>query len=101
GVFSGLFLIGVGWSFGLVAGSSLLTGSFPIEKRVTMQGSADLIMSGAGAIAGLSSGVVYEISGYHSLSHYAGIAALGLTAYAIWRISRMGFSSKPSAMTHT
>ncbi|MCP3910313.1 MAG: MFS transporter, partial [Actinomycetia bacterium] len=36
GVFSGLFLIGVGWSFGLVAGSSLLTGSFPIEKRVTM-----------------------------------------------------------------
>ncbi|MCP5028686.1 MAG: MFS transporter [Actinomycetia bacterium] len=101
GVFSGLFLIGVGWSFGLVAGSSLLTGSFPIEKRVTMQGSADLIMSGAGAIAGLSSGVVYEISSYHALSHYAGIAALGLTAYAIWRISRVGFSSRPSAMART
>lgn len=93
GVFTGLFLIGVGWSFGLVAGSSLLTGSFPAEKRVTIQGSADLVMSGAGAVAGLSSGVVYELNGYHDLSHYAGFAALGLSVYALWRISRVGFSS--------
>lgn len=88
GVFTGLFLIGLGWSIGLVAGSALLTASFPIERRVIVQGSADLIMSGAGALAGLSAGVVYEWGSYHALSHYAGLGALGLTAYALWRMLR-------------
>ncbi len=80
-----------------MAGLSLLTASFPAHRRVTMQGSADLVMSGAGALAGLSSGVVYELNGYHDLSHYAGLAALGLSAYALWRISRVGFSSRFAA----
>jgi MFS family permease len=88
GVFSGLFLIGLGWSIGLVAGSALLTGSFPVERRVLVQGSADLVMSGAGAVAGLSAGIVYEWGSYHALSHHAGLGALGLTAYALWRVVR-------------
>ena len=29
GVFVGLLLVGLGWSFGLISGSSLLTGAFP------------------------------------------------------------------------
>ncbi len=76
GVFWGLFLIGLGWSFGLIAGSSLLTQSIPISQRVEAQGAADLIMIGSGAAAGLSSGVVVQFSSYHSLSHWTGISAL-------------------------
>lgn len=86
GVFSGLFLVGLGWSFGLVAGSALLTGSFPVERRVIIQGAADLLMSGAGALAGLSAGVVYQWGSYSALGRSAGFGALSLTAYALWRI---------------
>ena len=88
GVFVGLLLIGLGWSFGLVAGSSLLTGAFAVDRRVAVQGGADLVMSGGGALASLTAGIVYELGDYHDLSHYAGLLALGLTAYAAWRMLR-------------
>ncbi len=88
GVFVGLFFVGLGWSFGLIAGSSLLTSSFTVAERVPIQGASDLVMSGAGATAALSAGVVYEYGSYHSLSHYAGLAAVGMSAYAVWRMLR-------------
>ena len=78
----GLFLIGLGWSLGLVAGSSLLTSALPAGERVEVQGAADLVMVAAGATAGLSSGAVVEWAGYQSLSHWSGILALGLVVAA-------------------
>ena len=82
GMFAGLLLVGLGWSFGLIAGSALLTSAFPVAQRVEMQGGADLLMTGGGAIAGLSSGVAMEHFGFHLLSHWAGLAALVLVAAA-------------------
>lgn len=101
GVFAGLFLVGLGWSIGLVAGSALLTASFPIERRVIVQGAADLVMSGAGALAGLSAGVVYQWGSYLALSRSAGVAALSLTAYALWRIIHTRSWSEPPALSPT
>ena len=86
GVFVGLFLIGLGWSFGLIAGSTLLTASFPVAERVSIQGAADLVMVGAGATAGLSSGFAVEWSSFHSLSHWSGIAALAMVGAAAWML---------------
>ena len=83
GVFVGLFLIGLGWSFGLIAGSSLLTKSFAPAERVHVQGTADLIMTSAGAAAGLSAGMIVEWAGFHSLSHWAGLGSLTLVAAAL------------------
>ena len=83
GVFFGLFFIGLGWSFGIVAASTLLTASVPLKKRVEVQGTADLLMVGAGAMAGLASGFVIESFSYHDLSHYAGLIGLALGLYAI------------------
>ncbi len=88
GVFIGLFLVGLGWSFGLISGSSLLTSSFGVTERVPIQGASDLVMSGSGATAALTAGLVYEYGSYHSLSHYAGLAAVAMSAYAIWRMVR-------------
>ncbi len=82
GVFTGLSLIGLGWSFGLIAGSSLLTNSFPAEQRVEVQGTADFLMAAGGAASGLSSGVVFGWTGYHALSHWAGVGSLVLVAAA-------------------
>lgn len=91
GLFSGLTLIGIGWSCGLIAGSALLTNSFPVQQRVEVQGGADFVMITGGAVGGLSSGALVELLGFQSLSHYSGIAALVLVAAAAgaWIAARL------------
>lgn len=69
GVFVGLLLLGVGWSFGLVAGSALLTESVPVESRLEVQGSGDLTMSLFGGAAAFSSGFVKQSFGYTTLAY--------------------------------
>jgi MFS family permease len=86
GVFLGLFLIGLGWSFAMISGSSLLTGAFPPEERAAIQGAADFTMTTAGATAGLASGVIVAASSFHSLSHWAGVIALSLVAAALYPV---------------
>lgn len=93
GVFTGLLLVGLGWSFGLIAGSSLLTNSFPASQRVEVQGTADFLMAAGAAAAGLPSGAIFGWAGYHSLSRWAGMGSLILVvaaagAFALARSSR-------------
>lgn len=75
GVIVGNFLIGLGWGFGVIAGSSLLTESVELEDRVSVQGAADLIMSGFGAGGGLSSGAVVALRSYADLGRAAVVVA--------------------------
>jgi len=74
-LFPALWMLGVGWNFGLIGGSSMLIESVDPDKRVTVQGAADLMMSFLGGMAGLSSGFVRRAVGYHLLSTVAMIAA--------------------------
>ncbi|MGF1595678.1 MAG: MFS transporter [Acidimicrobiales bacterium] len=80
GVFMGNFLIGLGWSFGVVAASSLLVAEFPIGQRVGVQGVGDLAMIGSGAFAGVSSGLLYALLGYAGVN--TGNAAFGAALVA-------------------
>lgn len=77
-LFVGLFLLGLGWSCGMVGGTTLLTESVPDEDRVTVQGSADLLMSLCGGLAGFSSGFVKRALGYHMLANLGTAAGLAL-----------------------
>jgi MFS family permease len=86
-VFIGLFMLGLGWSFALIAGSALLTESLPVTERVGAQGLADVSMSALGAVAAFSSGFVKEIVGYHWLANFATIAAF-LTVVAAASVHR-------------
>jgi MFS family permease len=75
-LFPSLWLLGLGWNFGLIGGSSLLTDRLPIgEERVAAQGAADLLMSLCGAVAGLASGFVRRALGFHLLAAAAILAA--------------------------
>jgi MFS family permease len=80
-MFPGLYLLGLGWSFGMVAGSALLTESVPAEDRVSAQGAADLIASVVSGTAALSSGFILSMAGFHILST-VGIVAAGLLLVA-------------------
>ena len=79
----GLFLLGLGWSCGVVAGSTLLSESVPIESRAGVQGSADFVMNLAGAAAGAASGVLLGWLGYGGLNAAAGALVLPVLALAV------------------
>jgi MFS family permease len=84
-MFAGLFLLGIGWSFGLVAGSTLLTESVPADTRVEVQGTGDLVMSFCGGLAAFSSGFVKQSFGFSTLAYGATFAAAGLLVWAMGR----------------
>jgi MFS family permease len=79
-LFPALFGLGLGWNFGLIGGSSLLTESVPASDRVTVQGSADLMMNVCGGLAGFSSGFIRSALGYHMLANVATVLAATLVA---------------------
>lgn len=83
-LFPALWLLGIGWNFGLIGGSSMLLESVPTEKRVLVQGSADLMMSFCGGMAGLSSGFIRRAVGYHLLSVFALLLCGVLLAFAVY-----------------
>ena len=60
----GLFLLGLGWSCTLIAGSTLLAESLPDEIKASGQGLSDLSMNGGGALGGALAGLVIAFSSY-------------------------------------
>ena len=80
---AGLFTVGLGWSCTMVAGSTLLTESVPLERRASAQGLSDLIMGLAGASAGALSGVVVSVWSYPALALVAAIATVPLIVLGI------------------
>ena len=81
-LFPSLWLLGFGWSCGLIGGSSLLVDSTPPTERVAVQGAADLAMSLSGGVAGFASGFIRQAVGFHLLAGFAWVAALLLLAAA-------------------
>ena len=82
-----LWLLGIGWSFGLIGGSSLLVESVPEGSRVTVQGAADLLMSFCGGMAGFSSGFIRKAFGFHTLSNLGTVLALVLVIIGVRRLT--------------
>ena len=87
-LFPSLWLLGVGWNFGLIGGSSLLSESVPAGERVGVQGTADLLMSLFGGSAGFASGFIRRAWGFHLLAVGATVAAgllMVVVASRVWR----------------
>ena len=76
GVTAGMAIVGLAWCFGIVASSGLLTESFPVEQRASIQGAGDLCMTAFGAIAGISAGAVVAARSYRDLN--IGAAGFGI-----------------------
>jgi MFS family permease len=91
-LFAGLWLLGLGWGFGLIGGSALLTESVPVEERVNVQGSADLLMSLCGAVASFASGFIRDAWGFHMLANLGTLAAgvLAVAAFTALTLERRG-----------
>ncbi len=82
-----LFLLGLGWSCTLIAGSALLTESVDENMKSASQGASDLVMNLAGAGGGALAGVIIGTLSYSWLCAFAAIpvALLGLLSLRIDR----------------
>jgi MFS family permease len=63
----GLFLLGLGWSFTLISGSTMVTDAIAAENRPAVQGLSDLAMNVAGALGGIMAGLIVVASSYEVL----------------------------------
>ena len=85
----GLFLLGLGWSCTLIAGSAFLSESVSFEMRPASQGASDLVMNLAGAGGGALAGLIIGTLSYGWLCLFAAIPVLLLGVQSM-RVSNDG-----------
>lgn len=78
----GLFLLGLGWSCTLIAGSTFLSESVSIEMKPASQGASDLVMNLMGALGGASSGVIIGVLSFGWLCLFIGVLVIALGAWS-------------------
>ncbi|MFJ6795886.1 MFS transporter [Streptomyces sp. NPDC091268] len=84
----GLFVLGLGWSAGMVSGSALLTDSVPQPARAAVQGLSDLTMNAAAGIGGAAAGLVMSQAGYGWLNAIGAALLLPMAALALFTARR-------------
>ncbi|WP_067564970.1 MFS transporter [Nocardia acidivorans] len=78
-----LALLGLGWNFGLITGTAIITDAVPLETRAETQGLVDVSIALAGATGGMASGVVVAVAGFPLLALGGGILALAIVPAAL------------------
>lgn len=85
---AGLFLLGLGWSAGMVSGSALLTDSVPQPARAAVQGLSDLTMNAAAGLGGAAAGLVMSQAGYGWLNAIGAALLLPMAGLALFTARR-------------
>ena len=88
-----LFLLGLGWNFGYVAGASLLAGTLQGAERAKVQGVNDTLVFAVAGLGSLSAGPLFAGGGYGAVS-IAGLLLTLLLVMFIARLSRPGLKAK-------
>jgi MFS family permease len=89
-----LFLLGLGWNFCYVGGSSLLADQLSPEERARTQGFNDLLIGLVSAAGGLFSGIIFANVGYIAMGYIGALASfvpIALTAW--WKLGRREFAA--------
>lgn len=82
-----LFLLGLGWNFGFVAASALLTSAVEPSSRSAVQGRVDSLVWISSAVASMLSGLALGAGGYKQLG-FIGAAAVAVGTIAFIRSHR-------------
>lgn len=75
-----LSLLGLGWNFGFICGTTLIVDATHPSNRAKIQGSVDVLIALAGVTGGALSGLVVAHSSYATLSLTGGMLSLILIA---------------------
>lgn len=83
-----LFLLGIGWNFLYIGGTTLLTETYRPAERAMVQGSNDFMVFAVQAVSSVSAGALVLGQGWSTLNLYA-LPAVGsvaaLTIVLMWR----------------
>jgi MFS family permease len=71
-----LFLLGLGWNFGFVAGSTLLDDVLGANEKGRVQGSTDALVKLSSGAGSLSSGLIFSATGFAVTSWITIVAAV-------------------------
>lgn len=88
-----LVLLGLGWNFGLIAGTALIVDATSATERPSVQGSTDVLIALAGAAAGAGSGVLMAGFGFSIVGYGGAVVALGMLPM-LWLARRAGMFGK-------
>lgn len=79
-----LFVLGLGWNFAYVAGSTLLADQLAPMERAKSQGFNDLVLNLSSGASQIGSGMIYAVGGYAIMALTAALVAVVPLALAIW-----------------
>lgn len=79
-----LFLLGLGWNFCFVAGSSLLSDALSPDERGQVQGANEMLVALASGVGSLGTGVMFDRGGMTAVSAVGLAIALVLLAIVVW-----------------
>lgn len=80
----GLFLLGLGWSFSLVAGSAMLTEATPTHLHPSVQGTADTAMNIVAALAAGLAGPLMVAMGFGGLNAAAAVLVIPVLVFSMF-----------------
>ncbi len=85
-----LFLLGLGWNFCFVGGSTLLADQLSPAERARTQGFNDLLVGLASATGSLGSGFIFAALGYNTMAWIsAAFAFIPLLFASFWTLKRV------------
>ena len=79
-----LFLLGLGWNFAYVAGSTLLADQLSPRERAKTQGVNDLLLNLSSGASQIGSGLVYAVGGFGIMAVTAATMAVVPLCLAVW-----------------
>ncbi len=93
-----LGLLGLGWSFGLVSGTAIITDNTSLATRAKTQGLVDVTIAISGAGGGLASGMIVAAGSYALLALAGGVIAVALLPVLVL-VTRPGSVPRPHDQT--
>lgn len=82
-----LVLLGIGWNFMYVGGSTLLTGTYRVSERARAQGLHDLLVFGTTATSSFASGLILKANGWMMLN-YVALPFIVVVGVVVWWVLR-------------
>jgi MFS family permease len=91
-----LILLGVGWNFGFIASTALLTRAYRPEEAARVQGLNEQVVFGVMAVASIASGVLLEFIGWRAIN----ILAIPVAGLAIVMLGWSELASRRERSVH-
>jgi predicted MFS family arabinose efflux permease len=81
-----LVLLGVGWNFGFIGATALVTDTYRPEERIKVQAANDFLVFGSTATASLMSGKLLSLSGWDAVNWLVFPPVTVALALVLWQV---------------